>query len=73
MISLKEAQENCSLEKTIEVRSNNHHQSKDDEVKPRKSKKARMIKMFSTSFLTYFLENESPIYYEAILCPRTLS
>jgi hypothetical protein len=42
----------------IETTSSSPHQSKDDEVEPRRSKMRKLTKIFGLDFLTYLLENE---------------
>jgi hypothetical protein len=53
---------------TIEANSSNCHKSKDDEVKRRKIKRAKMTKIFGLDFLTFLLENEPLTHSEAMSC-----
>ena len=46
----------------MEARSNNHHQSKDNEVEPKMSQITKITKIFYPDFLTYLLENEFQTY-----------
>jgi hypothetical protein len=54
----------------IKTSSSNYHQLEDDEVELRKSKGAKMTKIFGLDFLTYLLENEPRTYFEAMSCPE---
>jgi hypothetical protein len=64
----KEVQENCSLERIIEVSSNDHHQSGDNKVEFRMSKREKTTKKLGPDFLTYLLENKPQTYFKAMSC-----
>jgi hypothetical protein len=66
----KEAWKKSYIKITIEASSSNCHKSKDDEVKLRKIKRAKITKTFGLDFLTSLLENESRIHSEAMSCPE---
>jgi len=55
----KGVQENHSLKRTNEASFSNHHQSEDDKIVFRKSKRTKTTKIFGLDFLTYLLENGS--------------
>jgi hypothetical protein len=42
----------------IEASSNNHHQIKDNKVEQKRSKRAKMTKIFVPNFLPYLLKNQ---------------
>jgi hypothetical protein len=46
VFSFEELQENYSLKRMIEASSNSHYQSKNNEVKPRRSKRIKTTKIF---------------------------
>lgn len=57
---------NHLLNRTVKANSSNHHQSKDDEVEFKKSKKQKIIKIFGPDFLICLLKNEPQSYSQAI-------
>jgi len=46
VFSFEELEENYSLKRMIEASLNSHHQSKNDEVEPGKSKRTKTTKIF---------------------------
>jgi hypothetical protein len=64
----KEVQENCSLERIIEVSSNDHHQLEDNKVEFRMRKREKRTKKLGPDFLTYLLENKPRTYSKTMSC-----
>ncbi|KAI3758100.1 hypothetical protein L6452_05648 [Arctium lappa] len=61
----KEDQTSSSKDKEI-VREDEQVLSEEEEVEPRRSKRARVEKSFGPDFLTYVVESEPKTYHEAI-------
>ena len=67
----KEIEEKSSNKRTFDIAmGSNEDQNYNESNEPRRSKRARISKLFGPNFLTYLLENEPQNFKEAMSSPE---